>query len=146
MADFCTLNTFHMEHSCWVWLRDFRCQTEVSRNWWQAISFSRLQVHFGALMHICPSPARCPSPTPGKPILPSLLFQIFLLAAYPAATHSGIFSYGAASDLYLNTVMEKCVPTDALECPLLILQSKKPNDCVLLGCVTLWDPFGATAV
>lgn len=41
--------------------------------------------------------------------------------------------------------MDKSARADALECRLLLSINVLPGDCVLLGCMTLWGPFGGPA-
>lgn len=76
-----------------------------------------------------------------------LSFKPSLWRAHPAASpcHSnGIFSYQPPYQIQIP-MMDKSAWADALECRLLLSISVLPGDCVLLGCMTLWGPFGGPA-
>lgn len=57
---------------------------------------------------------------------------------------NGIFSYQPAYQIKIS-MMDKSAWADALECRLLLSINMLPGDCVLLGCMTLWGPFGGPA-
>lgn len=57
---------------------------------------------------------------------------------------NGIFSYQAAYQIQIP-MMDKSAGADALEWCSVPSVIVLPGDCVLLGCVTLWGPFGSPA-
>ena len=76
-----------------------------------------------------------------------LPIEAFPPAAHPAASpcqSNDIFSYQPAYQIQIP-MMDKSASADAPECLLLLSINVLPDDCVLLGCMTLWGPFGGPA-
>lgn len=101
-------------------------------------------------MRNCPFPIRYSSIS--AVLYKPLSFFFFAFETFPPnrppsciSCHSnGIFSYQPAYQIQIS-VMDKSAWADGPECRLLLSISVLPGDCVLLGCMTLWGPFGGPA-